>query len=260
MKSKFSLGTLVMLLTAAMFLACDKDGHMNPGEPGDLSEGLVVHFPFDGNSIEAISNQEYDSHGAQYVEDRFGNSNAAISLDSNYLNANVKMHDSVGTFSFWVRVENLNNIYPIFSYGGTTMGISPYRLALDGDSITLLSDRRWGTLGSDGQLEDFIIPSVIQANKWKHVVVRWSDSEELLEVFVDKKKTFSANYIDGWELWDPEEFEAPAASTIGGWMFEGGNHTGDRLRPFKGILDDVRTYNRKLSDHEIAMLFFSKDS
>lgn len=260
MKSKISLGTLLACLLAAMFSSCDKDGHMNPGEPVDLQSGLVVHFPFNGNSIEAVSNLEYDSHGAQYVEDRFGNPNSAISLDSNYLDADVKMQDSVGTFSFWVKVENLDNIYPIFSFGGTTIGIFLYRLALDSDSITLLSDTRWGTIGNGGQLEDFVIPSVIQANKWKHVVVRWSDSEELLEVFVDRKKTFSANYIDDWELWDLEENWAPTASTIGGWMFEGGGHTGNRLRPFYGILDDVRTYNRQLSDHEIAAMFFNKGS
>lgn len=80
------------------------------------------------------------------------------------------------------------------------------------------------------------------------MVVRLSDSEELLEVFVDRKKRFSANYIDDWELWDLEENWAPTASTIGGLMFEGGNHTGNRLMPFYGILDDVRTYNRQLND------------
>lgn len=260
MKSKCNFKTLLACFFAVMFFSCDKDVNMHPVNPEDLQEGLVVHFPFDGNSIEAISNEEYDSHGAQYVEDRFGRPNSAISLDSNYLAADVKMQESTGTFSFWVKVDNLDNIHPIFSFGGTTIGLFLYRLALDGDSITLLSDKRWGTLEDSNQLEDFVVPSAIELNKWKHVVIRWSDNEELIEIFVDRKKRLSANYINNWELWDPIATETDAAAIVGGWMFEGGNHTGLRLRPFYGLIDDVRTYNRKLSDKEITALFMNKGS
>jgi hypothetical protein len=255
MKSNFFSGTLLAFILVAMFFSCNKDGNMHPVDPQDLDEGLVIHFPFDGNSIEVISSKEYDSHGAQYIADRFGNANSAIFVDSNHIEADIDLKRATGTLSFWVKVNDLKNNYPIFSKGGVTVGDTEYRLALKGDSVQLLSEFRWG-IGNwqeTNSLEDLIVPNVISANKWQHIALRWSDEEELIEVFVDGNQKLSSPYTENWKL--VEEYEDdPFASCIGGWLFYGGNHTGTVLRPFIGALDDIRTYNRKLSNNEIRAL------
>lgn len=256
MKSKFYLGALPMFILMAVSFSCNKDGNMHPVDPQDLNEGLVIHFPFDGNSIEVISSVAYDSHGAQYVADRFGNANSAIFVDSNHIEADIDLKRATGTFSFWVKVNDLENNYPIFSKGGVTIGDTEYRLALRGNSIELISEFRWG-IGNwqeTNSLEDLIVPDVISANKWQHIVLRWSDEEELIEVFVDGDQKLSSPYTENWELVEGNE-DDPFVSCIGGWLFYGGGHTGVVLRPFIGALDDIRTYNRRLNDKEIKALY-----
>jgi hypothetical protein len=81
--------------------------------------------------------------------------------------------------------------------------------------------------------------------------VRWSDAEELVEVYVDNEKELSSLYLPNWSLAEKDDVNQ---ETVGAeWNY--GSHAGNYLTYFKGQMDDLRFYNRRLSDLEVEALY-----
>ncbi len=77
---------------------------------------------------------------------------------------------------------------------------------------------------------------------WHHVVARWRDVEENMEVFVDGVQTSLSQTLSG-----PISDTKADTLTIGAQSDPLGNY-------FEGIIDDVRIWNRALTEEEIMRL------
>lgn len=256
MKSTFTSSLfLYILLFTGLMVSCDKQASLEPIDTVNLEEGLKMYFPFAGNSVDKVSGIHYDTHGASYVNDRFNKPKSALCLTKNYMNINAGMTDSIGTLSFWLNVPDIHfwQEAPLFVGGEHILGVHQYGVGVREGKVSLISFAlRWGVL-NDGNFEPLMTASVLKSNKWHHIVVRWSDTDELVEIFVDSKKELSAGYLPGWHLAEDEEGR-PSQYMGAVWNY-GGHDVGEYLSYFKGQVDEIRHYTRRISDKEIEALY-----
>lgn len=207
----------------------------------DLANGLIAHYPFDGNVNDTSSNLNHGTAvGATLTTDRFGNSNCAYSFNgtNQYITAPHQAFLNFGstdfTISLWANYANNatnrflvgksngqfeQNKWIIYhSYSPTTYS---FHVNTTTSSSSFSGQASWA----------------FESNSWHHLVISKSGS------------TFKT-YINGTlaaESSGPSTIPTTtAALTIGmaesvGWMH--------------GKLDDIRIYNRVLSKDEISILY-----
>jgi len=109
-------------------------------------------------------------------------------------------------------------------------------------------------LMNDGELKlrVWALPAMsvgkISMNQWHHIILRYSKKDQTLDGFVDGAK--AAGKVSGEKGWNGEihyAFGARDNQQIGHGGF------------FKGDLDDIRIYNRALTDDEAKWIFGAKE-
>ena len=221
----------------------------------DLNEGLMGYWPLDGNANDLSGN---GNHGLVSTpiptDDRFGNPNSAYLFDGVNDRIVIPSSESLNpvdqlTISFWFQFDKTTaNWSPIIFKGGVQrledaanleyavwlwLNESPFfHLASAGDnsfqhalgSNTTLSSEKW-----------FFFTGVI--DRRNHVMKVYINGE------LDRHKHDSYSSFNTND--DQLEF--------------GGTGDSGTFRPFSGVLDEVRLYNRALSDSEVRQLFDGKD-
>ncbi|WP_134090053.1 LamG-like jellyroll fold domain-containing protein [Olivibacter sp. XZL3] len=246
---------LSFILWGLLLSSCDRSESITPNI--NLDQGLVYYFPFSGNSVDQVSQTSFDTHGASFENDRHGNPQSALCLTNNYMELNAGFSDAVGSLSFWVKVRDFeetgmlfNNTYQYINFGEYQLAIAP-----TGEIVTWCS-YKWGYARDDEGYLDYSAlrtKPVIQPNEWYHVVVRWSDENEQIEIFVNNKKILTESYIPDWRPWDGDDDYNVTAMGMA-WR-NPGSHEDIILWHFHGQFDEIRRYNRWIVDEEIAELY-----
>lgn len=213
--------------------------------------GLVAYYPFNngsmndesGNSNHATNNEATliaDRRNATYSAYYFNGTNA-------WLNTPMVQYSGGGyTVSAWVKPEfTANQEYVILQNRGTTPG--------SGRSFTLhyqYSTGRWGfALDGDGIYIGKQAPSPNTTN-WIHVVGVWSGgtsaffNSNQFKVYVNGV-LLSANSID---------IGGANRDSIGSGTVAIGLHQAWNSY-FRGAMDDIRIYNRALTDAEVQSIY-----
>jgi hypothetical protein len=214
-----------------------------------LTNGLVAHYPFDRNALDASGNgRQLTVVDAVLTVDRFGNADQAFHFNgtSAHLVGNAEgLPVSARTISVWMKSEaGADSGALVLSYGGdqtsasylmgvdsTCMGPIPhYAVWPHGNSHTALAPRR------AGQAE------------WAHWVVT-------IQAGV------VTSYINGAaiaisEVAFPNTVVEGKVLAIGGLVLPSGEgvYSDDCGTYFKGIIDDVRLYDRALPPSEVRLL------
>ena len=201
----------------------------------NLTNGLLAYYPFNGNAYDASGNgQTGVVNGATLAVDRFGITNAAYSFSGSQnwidLPFGTGNYTSI-TYSAWVLFTNYNNYGAILgsrSANGNFKGLvtTDQGLLLDcSPEIYNLNNLANQALVADGH--------------WHHVCgicdgVRMQIFFDGVCKFYQAQPAYTfqigANFIIGWD-------------------------TTYYTRFFKGLIDDVRFYNRALSSNEVAQLY-----
>jgi hypothetical protein len=214
-----------------------------------LTNGLVAYYPFNGNGNDATGNgNDAVNYGATFVADRFGNANAACSLDGNaaYLlttNSFPIGGNSSRTMSFWFKYST-PRMSELFCWGDDNWaGACEAVINHTANSMALVSVN----------LEaNFTAPALL-TNVWHHACLVYSGN--ILT---------SVCYIDGSN--SPMTFNITTAGTslntptntplCIGRDYNLPVDPGDGWRtPFMGSIDDIRIYNRALSTNEVVQLY-----
>jgi hypothetical protein len=216
------------------------------------TEGLVGYFPLNGNANDESGNAHHGMvYGATPTTDRFGNPNNAYSFDgvNNYIMLPpniITEKDSVFTFTFWYKEENdsgwlfseqsENNPVPlIYSY---------YTFVLNGFWGTYLAQMFDGRTLYTSPSNDSIYkvyPNHLMYmkthNVWKTFVCKYFVSEN-----THTENVYPLTYYLNYKGL--------------GMLYFGGVPTKPYFYwpPFKGRLDDIRIYNRRLSDNEVKTI------
>jgi hypothetical protein len=223
-----------------------------PSPKPPFSDGLVAYYPFNENADDASGNgNDGTVNGAVLTTDRFGNPNKAYSFDGKSFiivsnSTSLASPNQSVTLSVWVRqtgweITGVNRHSPWLSK--TTPQMTPSSQYDLGSFRGGGSTPPWGelncTLGNVG-ITDY---DDIFMNKWAHVVMTF-------DVPVVKF------YVNGLSCGAVLSYSASqnALPTITDPLYIGRTLAG-YAQYFNGELDDIRIYNRALSDVEVADLY-----
>lgn len=244
MRNAFSLIALFLLLFASACVVTDDEQPFMPEpdpEPTSLSTGLLFHVPFSGNADDiAVGGLSGTITGATLTEDRHGVANEAYRFDGvdDVINYGAAPALSLGqretyTIAAWVKLEDRGDaqrsqIITKFN-GGVAAG---WYLSVNSDERiqSYRNQPPWSLSGT---------PTVTY-DEYNHVAATY-DGENLsvwLNGELNSTVLFGANSHD-------------RATDL----LIGGIHSQNEVVPLlKGTLDEVRIYNRVLTQEEFTWL------
>ena len=212
------------------------------------SGGLFAHYTFDGNAndITGNGNNSVDVQ-ATLIDDRFGNAQSAYGFNgsSNYIefefdDSNQDVLRDQLTMSLWVRRDGTGTGTPrIISNQDSRFFIFDVASGIEARHIQQQSSY-FGAGGPGDSYHD---------GNWFHLVVTSKrntsgNKDGEMKFFIDG--VLASNYSNSD---NSSDFNLIDVLWIGNW---GGNNGGDY---FKGAVDDVRIYNKYLSDSEVETLY-----
>lgn len=209
------------------------------------TDGLIAEYLFSGNPNDS-SGYGYNLTGTAgtYVADRLGNGDSALGFDGTYL---IGPDSSIGKFrangsetiSFWFKSAVKNgtifghsSFYDNYGWKLCTalytddLEFSSDRLSDEVSIGSLAADGEWHhvLLMNDGSFINFYLDGNDQSQRFQVAEIEYSLNQDELYFFIGARHT---NWVG----------ETP---TIG--------------RFFTGVLDDIRIYNRNLTEDEILAL------
>lgn len=220
-----------------------------------LDDGLEAYYPFNGNAIDETGNG-YDGavNGAALTDDRFGNPSSAYSFDgyTTYINIGTTLNFPCGN-NYAVSVWFLNNggVPPRRGYGQKIMSKADF---FNDFHLSVYSS--WHTPPSEGQIywqqyqghgpgPKGIVDQSHNYNdyQWHHLVV--SKVGSYGEMWVDGELKGTVNTLTTVCNSRPLYIGFTAHTD---WYQTNEGH-------WNGKIDDIRIYNRALSESEIELLY-----
>ncbi len=215
----------------------------------DLYEGLVAYYPFNGNANDKSGNgNDGIVYGASLTEDRFGTQNRAYYFDgSDFIdiaNSPTLQFTESMTISVWAKGianKTYNTGYSIAGIVGKA-NCAPWGIGVDD------GDRALFQIYNDSTYyRAFKYEAQIDTVKWYHYVGVFK-SGKYLRLYINGKK------VGEIKKHIPKQFNS---STDDIWI---GTRSLSIIPTipryfFKGIIDDIRIYDRALSGDEIYLLY-----
>jgi len=214
----------------------------------DLTTGLVAYYPFNGNANDESGNgHDGTLYGLTNIQDRFMQPNSALQFDGdndyievtnsndlNVLNGNL-------TVCFWVKaIMNQNNwdgYYTILDMShtheiGWAFQGQPYYSGL---AFNVLPHT-----GDNSPYNNLLFQdSMVLNNQWHLLTGTYSDT--LMQIYLDG---ILIDYTSSLVHPNPPGY---GSLYIGGWR--------GIYRNFRGIIDDIRIYNKVLNNSEIQAIY-----
>lgn len=219
------------------------------------TNGLVGYYPFNGNANDESTNINNGTvNGASLITDRFGNPNSAYQFDGTddyiYLGQNL-FNDSVGTITFWFNADDLVMDRPMFSYADTTSMNNYLKILGKGNTgnpanrFQITHDKRQ-CQGSNG-MGIRVTNDTITPNTWNFAAIKVDGDSTFMYLNCNKVASYvSQNSTKVNGQWFSDLCGGDYATFIGRHK----RSTSDDY--FKGILDDIRIYNRPLDSLEMS--------
>ena len=222
-----------------------------------LQEGLVAYFPFNGNANDQSGNGNHGTvQGATLITDVFGISDGAYEFDG--VDDNIVVPDDSTLFSndfsisLWIRDSSKNS-----SINSSSFIFSQWKLNGDKRGSLIISTDIHNNLsftasgdgiagGNEGLKKSVSIRAhdlSISHGNWHHIVAIFKGGNSgYLSLYFDNKLVAKTGSLVNL-------FNATSAYSIGGHRYSAGD------RYFPGAIDELRLYNRVLSDCDIQKLY-----
>ncbi|MEI6823215.1 MAG: FISUMP domain-containing protein [Bacteroidota bacterium] len=210
-----------------------------------VTTGLVAYYPFNGNANDASGNGYNGTiHGSTLTSDRFGNINSSYSFNgvNNYIN--------ITTSNGFSQFNNPQSIFSISAWFKTTAGFQSIfsnssedgwnSVCTDNNGFLKahITDIYWST-----SVGDISSNSVVNDGQWHFATFVFSNP--IMKLYVDGVLKNTVNFVG-------------SVLSSGNWP-QGGVKIGVFYIPqngyFNGCLDDIRIYNRAISQTEIDSLY-----
>ena len=217
-----------------------------------MENGLVAYYPFDGDANDESGNGMHGTvNGAVLTADRYGNENSAYSFDGadDYIVADATLLPTgERTVSLWFYTTIVTNRPVMLGYGGNSCGQSWFMGINHGGtkSYTMSGHCNANTINYDYPEEP--------VGAWYHFAITTDSSGTKIYVngIEEQSNTIYVKntYTDGKDL------------SLGVSVSPGGiaPYVDRNIGYFNGIMDEVRIYDRALSDQEIMALYDEKNS
>lgn len=254
---------------SVLFFSCKKNSIVKDTDSNNqqLKEGLIAYYPFNGNAIDESGNgNNLNVIGATLSENRFGDPEKAYKFNgtSDYMVIpGILGADSLREFSIslWVKVgwPGHNSILSIL--GTKYCSCSSY-LGFDNVNDNFSTWHQMLSTATAYNGSETIIKGKIgnPLNTWNHIVF-----VQLYDPAVMGGRYTYISYYNGKKI--DTVLTAFDTNTIATSFSKGGviganNNSGNyslNFDFFNGYIDDVRIYNRPLSDNEVDQLYLLKE-
>lgn len=226
------------------------------GARAGAQSGLVAHYRFDGNASDSSG---FGHHGAvsnaSFVPGRFGGGIEFSGGDDSYVEVPhsplLSPADGV-TVSVWARIEQYDSSYTCMVYKAAA---APQWRVYTDRSYTLWAGNtdslHLASAPAGGGTHDHCDSPAghFQVGEWAHFAAVVDATQQRMALFIDglmvSECAYSGNQIQvgDWPL------------RIGGYFSTNNDQGG-----FHGVLDEVKIFNRALSDAQVAELAFALDA
>lgn len=223
---------------------------------GNLQNGLVGYYPFNGNVQDQSGNGLHGIvNGATLTTDRFGNPESAYYF--NGTSDNIEVADnpllrfsSSFTISLWVMLDNpyiMNtNVTPLAKPWGSEWKDSYVIYSgVWGGGDTMTNAGYWNSVTG----EDILSIFPLQMNTWHNISWVMDRTIDTGYLYIDG--TLMANKLNsvGTPFYDSHPL-----------LFGSDLSAGIPAEFFPGKIDDIRLYSRSLSSQEVQAIYFEGDS
>jgi uncharacterized repeat protein (TIGR02543 family) len=237
--------TTTVIMDAAKSCAATFEKKVIPvGSCDGPTDGLVACYSFDGNANDESSNENHGTvHGATLTEDRFGNAGSAYSFDGqdDYIENDTFVDiDKTITVTGWIKYTSLlPNMYTRTIVGkadnnGSNTGFTLHLKETTGG----IPKVRYIVNDDNGGRSD-VYTDQIDIDTWYFVAASYDGTEQKI-------------YLDGKLNMSIENLGTIKAATSNLLV---GKSDVNRVGYFQGLIDDIRIYNRALSEQEIKQLY-----
>lgn len=230
----------------------------------DITTGLVAYYPFNGNANDLSGNNNNGTvSGATLTSDRFGTANKAYSFNgtSNYIsvphNSSLSASSTQLTISAWVKVNQFtgspNKAACILEKASGTSGDWGL-LYQDFDANNSIEKLRFGGYvwySNTVLIAGLHTETVPPTNQWVHIVYTVDGNSGTNYYINGENESAGGN--------DPLLLSANTATlyigksgTINGQFIY---ITGSNYNYFNGSIDDIRIFNKVLTEDQIQYLF-----
>ncbi len=218
----------------------------------DLNSGLVAHYPFNGNAFdESGHGNDGTVNGATLTDDRFGNPNSAYSFDGSDDDISIEDSDSLDitgpiTLSVWIKTSGTStNSGVISKFESGHYDRNGYNINIRGDSFADFDiNYEW----ENGIGTGVMSTTPVEDGEWHHIAAVYDGVRARIYIDGVFEAENSSDYTQGI---GENDFKL----RIGWDTSMSGND-----RHFTGVIDDIRIYNRSLSDDEIQVLFAGEET
>ena len=215
----------------------------------DLNDGLVAYYPFNGNARDESGNfNDGAVHGATLIEDRFGNKKSAYSFDG--VNDYISVDDgsqfnfeNALSLSLWVRPKGSQNNYAALldkSHPLNTYGSYKGWVLQQSRNRTNYQYFGFGNGNSWSNTHGDTYKISMESDKWNYLTIT-------------KVNTTIKYYLNGNLTVIEHVSNSNISSNYDLSLYIGSARALSRF--FQGDLDDIRIYNRALSESEIKQLY-----
>ena len=213
--------------------------------PATLNEGLLAYYPFNGNANdESGNNRNATVYGATLAIDRNGLSNTAYSFNgtNNYINIPLTspLTGTSGTINTWIKSNGQ------FTSQRSIIGQSQGRPQL------VVSPARKATIQWKATNTEFpSCQSTTEADNGQWMMITGIYTSNSFKIYINGVLQNSTSTSFTQDNCSKADFQ------IGGYYVTS-NPCQDVLgysQMFNGILDDIRIYNRELTQQEISYLY-----
>lgn len=264
---QFELASRVLAFVLAALFASPSCDMYDDTLDDNLGSGLVAHYQFDGHAVD-LSGHAYSGTvvGAKPAENRIGKANSAYSFNgsSTYIRFGNILDEvfctAIAKFSIsgWASTRTWGSR----SFGGGLMvgkaaggTYGPYQWC-----ISHVDGQIYGQVFFDTTENNYVtLKCPVGVNQWFHFALVFDGSQSELSRL--------RMYVNG------QDFDVTPLSVVGTigrttthsaqQMTVGGGHRANRPQEpnnlYNGNIDDVRIYNRPLTQAEVQALYFLKE-
>lgn len=246
------------LVGLTLLLGCDA-WDLRLREP-DVTNGLVAHYAFSGNTLDGSGNNLNGQlqNGATYGTDRNATAQSALLLDglNDYFEIpdDPKLRLDAVSISLWInarRIDSTSHLYNKANWlGNANQQYSafikpPKPLPATDPCCQLVADVNQDGLCTE---EQPILQALVyndpkySLNRWYHIVTVFSG--KIAKIYVNGELKRS----------ETEQPAGPVDKCAGGNLRFGAQQVGD-FNTFHGSMDEIRIYNRLLTDAEVRALY-----
>lgn len=208
------------------------------------TQGLVAYYPFNGNTNDESGNGHNGlGYNTTDSNDRFGNLNSSFHFngtDSKVTVTNFPILTDNFSYSCWIKIVGNNWNNNIQSFGILGTGPSNHTWDLGYDNV----DRRWDLWDAtpDSWYTDYSLYATNNLLDWTYVTVVYNANSKSLYV--------NGILLNSKSVVLPLPFKGDNTLVIGN--FQG---TVPNEQAMNGSIDDIRIYNRALTNSEIQALY-----